>query len=366
MSNTFGNQIKITLFGESHGPKIGAVIDGLTPGIFVSQEKIKECLSLRRPSGSHETSRVENDEFEIISGVFNNYTTGAPLCILIKNGNVHSSDYETNKSLARPSHADYVAHEKYHGFEDYRGGAHFSGRITAAIVAAGAIVLQALEKVGINIATHILQCGSISDRNFENINDDIKYLKNKSFPVLNSIEDVCLEEINKARLEQDSIGGVTETVINNLPVGIGEPWFDSLEGSLSQAIFGIGGIKGIQFGAGFNFASMKGSEANDCFYIDDKKVKTLSNNNGGINGGISNGMPIVFSCAIRPTPSIAKAQKTIDIDKKEDASIEIVGRHDPAIIRRICIVITCMTALVIADQLAVKYGKDVFLKEKLD
>ena len=366
MSNTFGNQIKITLFGESHGPKIGAVIDGLTPGIFVSQEKIKECLSLRRPSGSHETNRVENDEFEIISGVFNNYTTGAPLCILIKNGDVHSSDYEINKSLARPSHADYVAHEKYHGFEDYRGGGHFSGRITAAIVAAGAIVLQALEKVGINIATHILQCGTISDRNFENINEDIKYLKNKSFPVLNDIEDNCLEEINKARLEQDSIGGVTETVINNLPVGIGEPWFDSLEGSLSQAIFGIGGIKGIQFGAGFNFASMKGSEANDCFYIDDKKVKTLSNNNGGINGGISNGMPIVFSCAVRPTPSIAKTQKTIDIDKKEDASIEIVGRHDPAIIRRICIVITCMTALVIADQLAVKYGKDVFLKEKLD
>ena len=366
MSNTFGNQIKITLFGESHGPKIGAVIDGLTPGIFVSQEKIKECLSLRRPSGSHETSRVENDEFEIISGVFNNYTTGAPLCILIKNGDVHSSDYEINKFLARPSHADYVAHEKYHGFEDYRGGGHFSGRITAAIVAAGAIVLQALEKVGINIATHILQCGSISDRNFENISEDINYLKNKSFPVLNDIEDVCLEEINKARLEQDSIGGVTETVINNLPVGIGEPWFDSLEGSLSQAIFGIGGIKGIQFGAGFNFASMKGSEANDCFYIDDKKVKTLSNNNGGINGGISNGMPIVFSCAVRPTPSIAKAQKTIDIDKKEDASIEIVGRHDPAIIRRICIVITCMTALVIADQLAVKYGKDVFLKEKID
>ncbi|MGM9858306.1 MAG: chorismate synthase [Bacilli bacterium] len=366
MSNTFGKQIKVTLFGESHGPKIGAVIDGLTPGIFVDEEKIKECLALRRPSGPHETARVEEDEFEIVSGLFNHYTTGAPLCILVKNNNVHSKDYEINKNLARPSHADYVAHEKYHGFEDYRGGGHFSGRVTVAIVAAGAIILQALDKFKINIATHILNCGSVVDREFKNIDADIEILKNKAFPVLSDVENECLEEINKARLEQDSIGGITQTVINNLPVGIGEPWFDSLEGSLSKAIFGIGGVKGIEFGAGFAFGSMKGSQANDCFYIDDQKVKTKTNNNGGINGGISNGMPVIFSCAIKPTPSISKIQDTIDMMKKENSNIEIIGRHDPAIIRRICIVITCMTALVIADQLAIKYGTDVFLKDKLD
>lgn len=366
MSNTIGNQIKLSLFGESHGPHIGVVLDGLTPGIYVDEKKIEQLLTLRRPAGSKETTRVEKDEFQIISGVFNHYTTGAPLCLIIKNSNVHSQDYDNIKNLARPSHADFVAYEKYHGFSDYRGGGHFSGRVSAAIVAIGAILLSALEKFNIQIATHILQCGQVKDRSFHNVEEDLIQLKSRSFPVLNDIEEACIEQMNQARLEKDSIGGITQTCILNLPIGLGEPWFDSLEGNLAQAIFGIGGIKGIEFGAGFDFANLKGSIANDSFYMEEKRVKTKSNFSGGINGGISNGMPVVFSCAIRPTPSIAKEQKTIHLERKEDTTITIIGRHDPAIIRRICIVITCMSAFVIADQLATRYGKDVFLKEHLD
>lgn len=366
MSNTIGNQIKLTLFGESHGPQIGAVLDGLTPGIYIDEEKIKRNLSLRRPDHKQETSRVETDEFEIISGVFQHYTTGAPLCILIKNNNIRSQDYEENAFLARPSHADYVAYEKYHGYADYRGGGHFSGRISAAIVAAGSILLSALEKFQIHLATHILRLGTIQDRSFQDVNKDVLFLKESSFPVLNDLQSACEEAMMKAKKEKDSIGGLTQTGVINLPVGLGEPWFCSLEGVLAQALFGIGGIKGIEFGAGFHFCDLKGSEANDPFFMSEQKVMTISNHSGGINGGISNGMPVIFSCAVRPTPSIAQVQKTIQLQKKENADLLICGRHDPAIVRRICIVITCLSAIVISDQLAVRYGKDVFLKDHLD
>lgn len=363
MKNVLGNNITLTVFGESHGEKIGAVIDGLCPGIKVDENFIKECLSKRRPSGNGETSRIEADNYQIVSGVFNNYTTGAPICILIDNSNVRSKDYESTKDLARPSHVDYVANEKYYGYQDYRGGGHFSGRITASIVATGAIMLKALEKLNIKIATHILRCKDVIDDNFNDIDKEIEKVNSMPFPVINdNVKPLMEKVILNAAKENDSVGGIIQTVVANLPVGIGEPMFSSLEGELSKALFSIGGIKGVEFGLGFGFALKNGSEANDEFVIKDDKVITNTNNNGGINGGISNGMPIIFNCAVRPTPSISKQQNTINIKTKTNEVIKITGRHDPAIIRRINIVIRCITAFVIADMLVNKYGTDVFLK----
>ncbi len=364
MKNTIGKSVILTLFGESHGDYIGAVLDGMTPGILVDEEFIREQLAKRRPSSINETLRVENDNFQIISGVFNGYTTGSPLCIIIPNENVRSCDYDKNKGLARPSHVDYSAFMKYHGFEDYRGGGHFSGRLTTPIVAIGAICIKALEKLNITIGTHILKCGNVSDCEFNNVEEEIKIINNKKYPLILNIEEELEQEINKARVNNDSIGGIIQTAINNLPAGLGEPWFDSLEGVISNALFSIGSIKGVEFGSGFKLSTMYGSKANDSFYYKDGLVNTLTNHNGGINGGISNGMPVIFNACVKPTPSIGKIQDTIDYINKENAKIVISGRHDPAIIRRICIVVTSLVAIVICDMLAYRYGTDVFNKEK--
>ena len=332
MKNTFGNSISVTLFGESHGPAIGIVLDGLAPGIDVNEEVMADFLSKRRPSSDLDTARREEDHFQILSGVFNGKTTGTPLAIVIPNEDTQSKDYTYGP--ARPSHADYAAFCKYHGFEDYRGGGHFSGRLTAALVAAGGILIPALEKKGIRIETHIDSCGGISDGDFD-------------------------EQIRKAAAENDSVGGTTETTITGLPRGLGEPWFDSVESQLSHIVFSVGGVKGVEFGSGFALANLKGSEANDPLRIDDAgEVYTETNHNGGINGGITNGMPVVFRCAIKPTASIAQDQKTIDFQKQENIDFCVNGRHDPAIIRRACPVIDSVTAIVTADLLATRYGTD--------
>lgn len=348
MKNTFGQNITVTLFGESHGPAVGAVVDGLTPGMTVDEEFISSELSRRRPSLSTDTARSEQDNFRILSGVFNGKTTGSPLCIMIPNENARSGDY--NYGAARPSHADYTAHVKYNGFEDYRGGGHFSGRITAALVAVGAIVTPALKEKGILIGTHISECGGISDRGFSDIPTDICALKTLPFPTLDKEKgEKMTEKILSAKASLDSIGGITETVIYGMPAGYGEPWFDSVESLLSHALFSIGGIKGVEFGLGFGFADKLGSEANDAMRYENGRVVTVTNNNGGINGGITNGMPITFRCAVKPTPSIAKEQKTVDFIKKENTEISVKGRHDPAIIRRICPVIDSVAAIVTWD-----------------
>ncbi len=358
MKNTFGQSVAVTLFGESHGTAIGAVIDGLAPGIEVDEGKIAYLLSRRRPTSLTDTARVEPDRFGILSGVFEGKTTGTPLCITIPNENTNSKDY--TYGVARPSHADYSGFCKYHGYEDYRGGGHFSGRITAPLVAVGGILLPALEKLGISIGTHILECGGVCDRSFENETADIALLNSRAFPVLDEAQGKKMEEqILKAREACDSLGGITQTVVTGLPAGLGEPWFDSMEGLLSHAVFGIGGIKGISFGDGFALASMRGSIANDAFSMKDGKVVTETNRNGGINGGITNGMPVLFQCAVKPTPSIAKEQKTVDFTRGEDVRLSIHGRHDPSIIRRICPVIDSITAIVICDALASRYGTDV-------
>ena len=359
MKNTFGDNITLTIFGESHGSFIGAVIDGLAPGLRVDEEKIAYKLLLRRPSGGISTSRVEADKFSIVSGVYEGKTTGTPLTIIIPNENVKSADYKETENLARPSHADFAAYMKYHGLEDRRGGGHFSGRITAAIVAAGAILIDALEKKGIYIGTHMKKCAGVSDREFDNLEEDIKKLINMRFPVLSEeAGDAMQDRIIKAREEKDSVGGILETAIIGVPAGLGEPYFDSIESKIAHVMFSIGGVKGIEFGKGFAISDMSGSEANDAFMMNDGKVKTKTNNNGGINGGITNGMPIIFSLAVKPTPSIFRKQDTVDFVKGEDAEIELKGRHDPCIVHRVKSVADSLSAFVIADVLTGRYGTD--------
>lgn len=359
MKNTFGTSVCITIFGESHGDAIGAVLDGIAPGIDVDKDFITSQLDKRKPKGKISTQRHEGDEFSIVSGVFEGKTTGTPICIMIPNTNIKSGDYSKTKDLARPGHADYTAMCKYHGFQDYRGGGHFSGRITAPIVAAGAIAIAALKQKGITIGTHIKKCAGIADRDFGDICGDINYINNTEFAVLDADCEAAMKQaITDAATDGDSVGGVLETAVYGLPVGVGEPWFDTFEGVMSHALFSIPAIKGVQFGAGFDFADMRGSEANDAFVSDDGIVTTATNNNGGINGGITNGMPVIFSCAVKPTPSIYKEQSTIDMSNNENTKLQIQGRHDPAIIHRARVVVDSVAALVICDMLAQRYGTD--------
>ena len=359
MRNTFGNNLSVTLFGESHGNAIGVVIDGLSPGIPVDTSFLSRMLLFRRPSGSISTPRVEKDEFVIESGVFEGKTTGTPICILIPNENTKSGDYGEMSSKARPGHADYTAHIKYNGFEDYRGGGHFSGRVTAGIVAAGALAISALKNKGIFIATHIKRCAGIEDRDFKNLSDDISLLSDKQFAVLDDKKgNEMQKKIVEARESGDSVGGILETVATGVPAGVGEPWFDTLEGMLSHALFSIPAIKGVEFGDGFKLADMTGSEANDPFFIENGIIKTTKNSNGGINGGISNGMPIIFRCAVKPTPTIAKTQNTVDFISKENTELAARGRHDPCIVHRARVVADSITALVLCDMLITKYGTD--------
>ncbi len=359
MKNTFGNNISITLFGESHGEAIGAVIDGLPAGIVVDKDFIAHQLDLRRPIGKISTPRKEKDQFKILSGVFDGKTTGTALCITIPNENTQSEAYGKNYGKARPGHADFTAFLKYNGNEDYRGGGHFSGRVTAGLVAVGAICLNALKNKNILIGTHIKKCAGIEDVRFDNINEEIKLLSYKAFAVIDDAKgEEMVKRIESASAAGDSVGGVLETVVVGLPTGVGEPWFDSVEGMLSHALFSIPAIKGVEFGAGFSCADMLGSEMNDSFKYEDEKVVTKTNNNGGINGGITNGMPIVFSCAVKPTPSIAKKQETIDFINKENTTLETTGRHDPCIVHRARVVVDSITAITLCDLLSQKFGTD--------
>lgn len=363
MKNSFGNALTITLFGESHGDYIGAVLDGLAPGIKIDQDYISTRLALRRPTGKISTARVEADEYSIVSGVFNGYTTGTPLCILIPNANKKSSDYGEALDIPRPGHADFAAREKYHGYEDFRGGGHFSGRVTAALVVAGAIVGSALESKGIKIGSHITELHGAFDRPFDNLEEDIALLATKQFPTL-ADEGKMVKEIEKAQEKGESVGGILESAVIGLPAGLGEPWFDSMESMLSHGLFSIPGVKGVEFGLGFAFADVYGSEGNDAFLIEDGRVVTKTNNNGGINGGITNGMPLIFRTVIKPTPSIFKAQESVSLSKMENRVLEIKGRHDPAIIHRARAVVDAVAALVIADMLTARYGTDYLAERK--
>ena len=358
MADICGNNIKLSLFGSSHGEAIGASIFNLPAGIKINEDSIKEALALRRPRGLISTSRVEEDKFRIISGVFEGYTSGDALTIIIENTNTKSEDYSELKIKPRPSHADYVANVKYDGHNDYRGGGHFSGRLTAAIVAACAILRDILSQKGIIIASHIKQIGNIKDDEMSYELKDLEELNKKYFATFSKeAEEKIMAYIEEARTNQDSVGGIIETAIVNMPVGVGEPYFDSIESTLARLLFSIGGAKGVEFGAGFDFANMKGSEANDEFYYDGDKVKTRANNNGGINGGISNGMPIVLRTAIKPTPSISRAQRTINLETGENSELVIHGRHDPCIVHRVRVVIDSLVAFGLLDLCIEQFGK---------
>lgn len=359
MKNTFGNNVSVTLFGESHGASVGAVVDGLPAGIKVSEAFISHQLDLRRPFGKVSTSRQEADNFEILSGVFNGKTTGTPICLVIPNENTQSKDYSKTYGKARPGHADYTAFCKYNGYEDYRGGGHFSGRITAGLVAAGAIAIDALSEKGIKIGTHISKCAGVKDSKFADYERDINSLYDKIFPVLDDEKgEEIIKNIEKAAADGDSVGGILETVVIGLPVGIGEPWFDSVESMLSHALFSVPAVKGVEFGAGFSCADMLGSQMNDSLFLEDNKISTKTNNNGGINGGITNGMPVIFRCAVKPTPSISKEQETVDFINNENTVLSVKGRHDPCIVHRARVVVDSVTALVLCDLLSQKFGTD--------
>lgn len=364
MKNTFGNNVSVTLFGESHGASVGAVVDGLPAGVKVNEAFISHQLDLRRPFGKISTSRQEVDNFEILSGVFNGKTTGTPICIVIPNENTQSKDYSKTYGNARPGHADYTAFCKYNGCEDYRGGGHFSGRITAGLVAAGAIAIDLLAEKGIKTGTHIAKCAGVEDSSFADLENDINLLSDKMFAVLSDEKgERMISNIEKAAESGDSVGGVLETAVVGLPVGIGEPWFDSVESILSHALFSIPAVKGVEFGAGFSCADMLGSQMNDSFFLEDNKTITKTNNNGGINGGITNGMPVIFRCAVKPTPSISKEQETVDFINNENTVLSVKGRHDPCIVHRARVVVDSVTALVLCDLLSQKFGTD-WLGEK--
>ncbi len=363
MKNTFGQSVAVTLFGESHGPAIGAVIDGLASGIPVDEDFIREQLALRRPQGAVSTARQEPDPFEIVSGCFEGRTCGTPLTILIPNTDTRSRDYARTRDLARPGHADLTANIKYHGFQDYRGGGHFSGRITAALVAAGAVALTALAQKGITLRSHVRACGGVEDRPFavdeKGLLADFAALKNDPFPVLDQDARARMHTvILAAKAHQDSVGGILETAVLGLPAGVGEPWFDTLESVLAHTLFAVPAVKGVEFGAGFALAGMRGSQANDPIRAERGRTITATNHNGGINGGISNGMPVVFRCAIKPTPSIWQPQQTVNMATGQNALLSLEGRHDPAIVHRAAVVVDSVAALALCDLLALRYGTD--------
>ena len=324
MSSIIGDNIKISIWGQSHSDAIGVTIDGLPAGIKIDIKKLSEFLKRRAPGqDKYSTPRKEEDLPQFLSGLVNDTTCGAPLCAMIRNTNKKSSDYKNITDIPRPAHADYTAHIKYNGFNDVAGGGHFSGRLTAPLCIAGGICLQILESLGIKISAKIKSIGGEED-------------SQKAY-----------ELIDKARGNLDSVGGIIECVAENVPVGLGEPMFDGMENRISRIVFGIPAIKGIEFGNGFLCASLNGSENNDAFYIDNGKIKTKTNNHGGILGGITSGMPIVFRVAVKPTPSIAKEQDSVSLAKNENTKLIIHGRHAPCIVPRAvpCVEAACAIAI---------------------
>jgi chorismate synthase len=340
MSSFWNHNITLSVFGESHGAGIGVIIDNLPPGEHLDTEQLRLFMSRRAPGrGSTSTPRKEADLPSILSGVKDGYTTGTPLAVVISNTDTHSSDYKDLDRLARPGHADYTGALHYKGFNDVRGGGHFSGRLTAPLTFAGAVCGQILERRGIYTGAHIQQIHGIKDKIFDPVNvgrEEIVAIRHKKFPVINAKKgELMTADVIKAAESGDSLGGIIECAVINVPAGIGEPIFEGLENSISQLIFGIPAVKGIEFGAGFGVTNLLGSQNNDEFYIDERGyVLTRTNNHGGILGGISSGMPIIFRVAVKPTPSISREQKTVDLKNLTEETLEIKGRHDPCIVPR--------------------------------
>lgn len=351
MSSMTGNKVKISVFGQSHSEAIGVVIDGLPAGKKLDFEKINAFMARRAP-GKNEfsTSRKEADLPEIVSGVVNGVTCGAPLCALIHNKNPHSSDYNNIADTPRPSHADYSGYVKFGGFNDVSGGGHFSGRLTAPLCFAGAVCMQYLEDTGIEIQAHILKIAGVEDDRFDMVSPKSYGISEKQFPVINDRAGERMKsEIERAKKDGDSVGGVVECIITGVRAGAGDPMFGGTENMLAKNIFGIPAVKGIEFGNGFEASDLRGSENNDSFCVRDGKIATSTNRSGGINGGITNGMPIVFSAAFKPTPSIYKEQNSVSLSGKTEKKLQIQGRHDPCIVQRAVPVVEAVAAFTILD-----------------
>lgn len=340
MKSSIGSAVRLTVFGESHGPAIGCIIEGLPAGHKIDYDFVLSQMARRAPGKDKTaTTRKEDDMPEILSGVVDSVTTGAPLAIVIKNKDARSVNYDNLKDNPRPSHADYAASVKYDGYNDVRGGGHFSARLTAPIVAAGAICRSILKEKGITVGGHILSIGNVCDNCFDpvNLNEaELEKLSGRLFALNDpSKEELMREEVEKARMELDSVGGMVELAAVGLPAGIGNPMFCGIENVIANILYGIPAVKGVSFGAGFDYASMRGSQANDQMYYDeDGTVKCLTNNCGGITGGITNGMPLLVKVALKPTPSIAREQKTVNLKTGENSTLVIEGRHDPCIVPR--------------------------------
>lgn len=352
MSSCFGQHLRLSLFGQSHGEAIGITIDGFPAGMEIDFPALMSEMARRAPGHSAlTTARKEADAPEILSGVMNGRTTGQPITCIIRNTNARQADYGDGVDLLRPSHADYTGHVRYFGFEDWRGGGHFSGRLTAPIVFAGALCSQWLRGQGISVTSHIQQLGSLVDDSLmDSPAPDAAVLRAMALPVLRPGLDKEMESaILAARQQQDSIGGVIECMISGLPAGLGAPFFDSVESVLSHLLFSIPAVKGVSFGEGFGFASLTGSQANDAFTMKDGQIVTATNRSGGINGGITNGMPVIFRCCFRATPSIGQAQETVSLKTGENATMSIHGRHDPCILPRAVPVVEAMAAIAVME-----------------
>lgn len=354
MSSTIGKNIRLSIFGESHGPAIGCVIDGLPAGVKLDMDAIYRDMARRAPGKDRtSTPRLEKDIPVILSGVLDGVTTGAPLAMTIENTNTKSGDYSNLMTVPRPSHSDYPAYVKYGGKNDIRGGGHFSGRLTAPLVFAGAVAKQILLKKGICVGAHISRIGSVWDDRFDYNDitvDLLERLTSGSFPVINTdAEEAMRAEIESYRMNRDSIGGVIECAAIGMPVGVGGNMFDTVESRLASILYGIPAVKGVQFGLGFGFAGKGAGEANDCYCIKDGAVTLMSNNNGGVLGGMTTGAPIILSVAVKPTPSISREQQSVNLQTMEDTTLVINGRHDPCIVPRAVPVVEAAVAFEILD-----------------
>ena len=350
MSSTYGENLKLSIFGQSHGAAIGMTLDGIPAGLAVDFEKLQLFLNRRAPGQNDwSTPRKEEDRPEFLAGIVDNYTCGAPIAAMIRNGNTRSGDYSNLKDCPRPGHADYTAQIKYGGWQDAAGGGHFSGRLTAPLCIAGGLCMQWLEDMGIRIGAHIRQIGNVSDAAFNPLNPQLDQV-GLDFPVLESSAGKAMcEEIANARKNGDSMGGVIECAVTGLPAGLGEPMFGGVESRIAQIIYGVPAVKALWFGDGNATSQMRGSAFNDAYTVTDGNITTLTNHNGGILGGITSGMPVLFSVGIKATPSIARQQQTVNLQTAEITSLEIKGRHDPCIVPRAVPVIEAAAALAIYD-----------------
>lgn len=352
MSSIYGERIKLSVFGQSHAVAIGMTLDGIPAGLPVNEHDLQTFMSRRAPGQwDYATPRKEEDRPVFLSGVVNGFTCGAPITAIIENKNTRSSDYSNLKDCPRPGHADYTAQVKYGGFQDVAGGGHFSGRLTAPLCIAGGLCKQWLENNGIKIAAHILSIADVNDHRFNPVTPEIDGI-GQDFPVLDSnCGKQMRDTISAAHKDGDSVGGVIECAVTGLPAGLGDPMFGGMENRISQIVFGIPAVKGIEFGLGFDAALKKGSENNDPYVIENDVVKTVTNHSGGILGGITNGMPLIFRTAIKPTPSIAKQQKSVSLSQMKETVLTVQGRHDPCIVPRAVPVVEAAAAIAIYDAL---------------